>query len=119
MNTPENNLITVFTHKEISTLYKTFLLLVEDLSTDHQIMLKKIAEKNGQEYADDVNYFTPEKYDQLRKRVLDQGNETSRKLLSFLDHFDFTINKEKVEASARQKQTITKKVIVSSHTSVE
>ncbi len=83
-------------------------------------MVAKVAEKNGQEYANTIDYFTPLKYEQIRKRVLDQGNECSRKLLGFLDYFDFIINKEKVEDTARQKRTVTtKKVIVSHPTAVE
>lgn len=120
MNTPENNLITVFTSKEVSALYKTFLELVEDLRTDHKIMLDKVALKEGKEYADSIDYFTLAKYEQLRKRVLDQGNESSRRLINFLSFFDFVINKQKVEEEAKQKRvTTTKKVITTSAISVE
>lgn len=113
MNTPENNLITVFTHKEVTLLYKTFLEVIEDLRNDHQIMLDKVAVKAGEEFAKDVNFFTPAKYEQLRKRILDQGNECSRRLLAFLDFFEFIINKEKVEEAAKQKRnTIVKKVVM-------
>lgn len=113
MNTPENNLITVFTHKEVTLLYKTFLEIIEDLRGDTQAMIRKIAEKHGEAYAQDINFFTPEKYEQLRKRILDQGNECSRRLLAFIDFFDFIINKEKVEEAAKQKRITTKKVITS------
>lgn len=119
MSSPENNLITTFTHKEIASLYKTFLESIEDLRTDHQIMLQKVAEKNGEQFASDIDYFTTPKYEQLRKRVLDQGNECSRKMIGFLDYFNFTIDTAKVEQAAAQKRTITKKVVVSSPTYVE
>jgi len=119
MNTPENNLITVFTHKEIAALYKTFLEIVEDIQKDQQIMLAKIIDKDGEEFARNINFFTPEKYEQIRKRVLDQGNECSRKLINFLDFFEFIINKDKVEDAAKQKRTIIKKVIISGVTTVE
>jgi len=119
MNTPENNLITVFTHKEITLLYKTFLELVEDIQKDHQIMMSKVANENGEDFAQQINYFTPEKHEQIRKRVLDQGNECSRRLLSFLDFFDFTIDKDKVEDAAKQRRTVVKKVIINPPVSVE
>jgi hypothetical protein len=89
---PENNLITVFVSKEITSLYKTFLETLEDIQIENNI--------------------SPEKYERLRKRVLDNGNETSRKILQFIDFFDFTINKEKVEAAAKQRYVI-KKIITS------
>ena len=119
MNTPENNLITVFTHKEITLLYKTFLEVIEDLRNDHQIMLAKVGAKSGEDFARDINFFTSEKYEQLRKRILDQGNECSRRLIAFLDFFEFIINKEKVEEAAKQKRVVTKKVVVSGITGIE
>jgi hypothetical protein len=111
MNTPENNLITVFTAKELTLLYKTFLEIIEDLKKDHQIMVTKIADQHGQQFASDINYFTSEKYEQLRKRVLDQGNECSRRIISFLDFFEFTINNLKVAEAAKQKRNIVKKFV--------
>ena len=111
MNTPENNLITVFTAKEITLLYKTFLEIVEDLRTDHKVMLEKITKQHGEQFAHDINYFTTDKYEQLRKRVLDQGNECSRRMINFLDFFDFIINQAKVEEAAKQKRTCVKKII--------
>ena len=113
MNSPENNLITVFVSKEITSLYKLFLEIIEDLEADNKAMLKKVATQMGEKFTSDVNYFTSEKYEQLRKRILDQGNETSRKLLSFLDFFEFTINAQKVEEAAKQKRAIVKKVVIS------
>jgi hypothetical protein len=119
MKPPENNLITIFTHKEVTLLYKTFLEIVEDLRCDTNSMLAKVAEKVGPQFAKDINFFTDEKYEQLRKRVLDQGNECSRRLLAFLDFFEFIINKEKVEEAARQKRQTTKKFVTSAPILVE
>lgn len=119
MNAPENNLIVVFTQKEITSLYKTFLEVVEDLQNDHRIMLSKVAEKTGEDFSKAIDFFTSEKYEQVRKRILDQGNECSRRLLAFLDFFDFIINTDKVEEAAKQKRQITKKIVMSSPTFVE
>lgn len=88
MNTPENNLLTIFISKEITSLYKSFLENLEDIKIEDKI--------------------TNEKYERLRKRVLDSGNETSRKILQFLEFFDFQINKEKLEAAAKQRYIIKK-----------
>lgn len=119
MNTPENNLLTVVTHQEVTSLYKTFLEIVEDIRYDTQIMMSKITAQCGPEFAQQINFFTPEKYEHIRKRVLDKGNECERKLLSLLDFFEFIINKEKIEEAAKQKRTITKKVIVNPITMIE
>ena len=119
MTTPENNLLTVFTAKEVTQLYKTFLEILEDIRTDNKSMLDKVASKTNLQFASDINYFTPDKYEQLRKRILDVGNESSRRLIQFLEFFDFTINKEKVEEAARQKRQIVKKVIISGPVFIE
>lgn len=74
--------------------------------------MAKVAEKHGTEYARDIDNFTQDKYEQVRKRILDNGNECLRQMNQFLDFFDFQINKEKVEKAASQKR-IVKKFITS------
>jgi hypothetical protein len=113
MHSPENNLITIQTNKEVTRLYKNFLELIEDIRSDHEAMLKKVAEKCGEETAKEVNYFTQEKYEHIRKRVLDSGNETSRQLINFLDFYDFQINTQKLEAAASQRRIVKKFVTTS------
>lgn len=110
---PENDLIDIQTNKEITRLYKIFLELLEDIKNNNKIMLQKVALKNGQEFSDNINYFTEEYHEQLRKRVLDNGNDCNRQLLAFLDFFDFQINKEKVNNVAQKR--IVKKFVTSSH----
>lgn len=119
MNSPENNLISIFTHKEISSLYKLFLEIIEDIEVDHKEMMKKVTLKSGEEFSDSIDYLSPSKQEQIRKRILDQGNSCSRTMISFLGYFDFIINKEKVEKSAEAKRVITKKVTTNSVISVE
>lgn len=112
MKNPEDNLIVVMTGKEITKLYKTLLEIVEDLQKDHEIMLQKVADKNDPEFANNINYFTKIKYEQLRKRILDTGNECDRNIATFLGFFDSTINVQKVNEAAQNK-TIFKKTFVS------
>lgn len=101
MNTPENNLITIFIHKEFTLLYKEFLEIIEDLKIHNPSI-------------------TSEQYEHIRKRVLDKGNDKIRSVTSFLDFFEFIINKEKVEEAAKQKRiATTKKVLISFPTLVE
>ncbi len=90
MNKPENNLIVIQTNKEITRLYKHFLEIIEDIRNEHPECL------------------TQERYEHIRKRVLDEGNECNRQLINFLDFFDFTINTEKVEEAAKQKRIVKK-----------
>lgn len=95
MNAPENNIITIHTHKEITRLYKHFLETIEDIKIQCPDCL------------------TQEKYEHIRKRILDNGNETCRQIINFLDFFDFSINTAKVEEAATQKRVVKKFVTCS------
>lgn len=112
MKSPEDNVIAVMTDKEITKLYKTLLEIVEDLQKDHSIMLDKIAKQSGQEFADNINYFTSAKHDQIRKRILDSGNECGRNILNFLSFFDSTLNVQRASELYNQR-IITKKTFIS------
>jgi hypothetical protein len=105
---PENDLITVQTSKEITNLYKTFLQILEDVKNNNEILLKKVEEKTSPDFARQINFFTPEYYNQLRKRILDNGNDTERYLLNFLDYFDFSINQVKVKEAASHRKVVKK-----------
>lgn len=100
MNTVENNLISVQVNREITALYKEFLEIVEDLRACNPSI-------------------STEQYERIRKKVLDKGNDRIRSLVNFLDFFDFIINQTKVEEAAKQKRTVTKKVIISGIVGVE
>ena len=115
MKTPEDNLIQLQTNKEIISLYKRFLEILEDVYKDNEIMLKKVSEKNGEGFSSSINYFTPQKFEQLRKRILDAGNECDRNLLNFLSFFDSTINVQRVNEAAQHnpQRVIYKKTIFS------
>lgn len=83
----EQDIIILQIHREITSLFKSYLSLLEEL---------------------DLN---KEKQDILRKKTLDYGNDTIRSLTEFINYFDFKINEEKLK-EALQKKTIIKKCIV-------
>jgi len=91
---PEDNLIKIQTDKEITRLYKHFLEIVEDIRNQCPDCL------------------TQDRYEHIRKRVLDSGNESARQLVAFLEYFDFSINKDKVENAMNQRK-VAKKVVTS------
>ncbi len=113
MEIPENNLVALQTNKEIVHLYKSFLEILENLKQQHETMLKKASVNVDESYLKDINYFTQEFHDQVRKRILDNGNDTCRALLTFLDYFDFQINPNKLQQSV-DKQKVIKKVVINS-----
>lgn len=116
MDIPENNLVALQTNKEITHLYKTFLVIIEHIKQQHDTMLSKASVNVDEQYLKDINYFTQEFHELLRKRILDNGNDTSRALLTFLDYFDFQINTQKLK-EANEKQRVVKKIMVNSYIS--
>jgi hypothetical protein len=82
------DLLTFQVHRNIVNLYKRYLNLVEDLQEEHLNMLNKLNSKIDQQTLKNVDYFDENKYNYIRKKVLDLGNETIReidKTLEFLE----------------------------------
>lgn len=90
----ENNLIHLQVEKEVTSLFKYYLEILEELKLDE------------------------EKYALLRKKVLGHSNDTIRQLTQFLDYFDFQINNSKLEEAVKYK-VIHRKTIVGGLISIE
>jgi hypothetical protein len=73
----------------IKKLFKTFLILLEDLKTDHDIHFCKLRKNlpNHKELIEQADYFDEKKMQYLRKKVLDMGNENIRNNDDDLDKF--------------------------------
>jgi hypothetical protein len=82
------DLLSFQVHRNIINLYKRYLNLIEDLQEEHLNMLNKLNSKIDQETLKNVDYFDENKYNYLRKRVLDLGNETIREIDKTLDLFE-------------------------------
>ena len=67
--------------KAIKLVFKSFLVMVEDLHIEHKIQFGKLKVKLPKEYLDIVDqadYLDEEKKQYLRKKILDIGNESIR-----------------------------------------
>jgi hypothetical protein len=76
------------------SLFKSFLVLVEDLHSDNQIAFHKL-KKHLPEHADIIdqaNYFDQDKMQYLRKKILDMGNESIRGSQNDLEKFIVEFN---------------------------
>jgi|TARA_R110000824_G_scaffold18933_1_gene74198 hypothetical protein len=74
----------------ISRLFKTMLMLVEDMKKDHDFHYEKLYENIPEEYhavINTANHFTPPKVNWIRKRILDVGNESIRNLGTALNNY--------------------------------
>ena len=74
--------------RNIISLYKRYLNILEDLQEEHINMLNKLNLKIDQQTLKNVDYFDDNKYNYLRKKILDLGNETIREIDKTLDLFE-------------------------------
>ena len=67
-------------HRNTKKLFKSFLILLEDLKTDHDIHFCKLRRNLPEHKAliEQADYFDEKKMQYLRKKILDTGNENIR-----------------------------------------
>ena len=88
MNNKE--LVSSLYSKNTKVLFKSFLILIEDLHKDHLINFKKLKDALPDEYAaliEQADYFDQYKLQYLRKKILDMGNESIRDAESSFENF--------------------------------
>lgn len=107
----ENELVNIQVKKEITNLFKLYLEILKQIEIEHNIMLDKVDKYTTKDFSDNINYFTKEKYNFLRKSILDQSNDSIRNILSFIELFDFQINPEKLKIAAANQHVVKKMTI--------
>lgn len=82
--------------RSIRDLFKSFLILIEDLNEDHSANFSKLKSALPEKYRpmiDQADYFDEKKLKYLRKKVLDMGNENLRNVENnyskYIISFDF------------------------------
>jgi len=75
-------------------LFKNFLILMEDLYTEHQIAFGKLKKNLPDELPllDQADYFDKDKLQYLRKKILDMGNETVRESSTNFEKFTISFS---------------------------
>jgi hypothetical protein len=85
-----NSALVYSSNKSTKVLFKSFLILIEDLNKDHVINFSKLRKALPEEYSpliEQADYFDQHKLQYLRKKILDMGNETIRDQENQLDNF--------------------------------
>jgi len=86
------DIISFQVHRNIVNLYKKHFEIIEDLQIEHESFISKLKNGTLEELSiDDINYFTSDKYDHIRKRILDSGNDCIREIEKTLDFVDITV----------------------------
>ncbi len=65
--------------------------MIESLQKEHSSMLKKVKGKTSSEFIKNIDYFDQDKYNYLRKKTLDLGNDILRELENNLEMFNIRI----------------------------
>jgi len=81
-------------NRNIVNLYKSFLVLTEDLYHDNQAGFRKlkIALEGEEAIVDQANTLDVDKMDYLRKKILDAGNDCVRQTISDLENYSINLN---------------------------
>ena len=89
-------LISTESNRLVTKIFKHSLMVLEDLRYQHLTSIKELKNLNPQEL-ESLNYLDFTRYSLLRKRILDNGNESIRDLENFLENFEFKLkNKEPI-----------------------
>jgi hypothetical protein len=76
--------------RSTTTLFKGFLMMLEDLQKEHEINFSKLKKNLPEEYGaiiEQADYFDEEKVQHFRKRTLDIGNEAIRNIAGGFENF--------------------------------
>ena len=96
------DIISFQVHRSIVNLYKKYFEITEDLLGEHKIFLSKIKARGENPEVDSIapllkelDYFTEERYNQIRKKILDAGNDVVRELERTLDFVEIELKENK------------------------
>jgi hypothetical protein len=86
-----NELVETQLKRIITSLFKNFLVIVEDIRQDHLQTVADMSHEFPPEILQKWNYLDLPKYSRIRKKVLDDGNEKIREITTLLNSFDINI----------------------------
>jgi len=89
------DIISFQVHRNIINLYKGYFVITEDLLREHKAFLSKLQDGTLDDLdIESIDYFTDEKYDHIRKRILDHGNDCVREIEKALEFVDITLKED-------------------------
>jgi hypothetical protein len=102
MEEKETELLKKEAERVITRLFKSHLFSIEDLKYQHLIALKRLQDELSPEQIEILNYLDTHRYTMIRKRILDNGNETIRDLHNLLENFDVKL-KDNILTNKQEK----------------
>jgi hypothetical protein len=70
-------------HRNVINLYKKYFEITEDLLREHKVFIDRIEKMSLDDISksiNDLDYFTEERFNQVRKKILDAGNDAVREI---------------------------------------
>lgn len=86
--------------KNTKYLFKRMFTIFEDLYEDHELMMSKIVTLIPEDKLAEFNmtdYFTPERLQYIRKKILDAGNDTLRENENVFEQVEMEFVKKVVD----------------------
>ena len=91
-------------HRNIVSLYKRYFEITEDLLNEHKGFVSKIESRLTNLGVDveeinigEIDYFTDKKFSQIRKKILDVGNDATRELERTLEFVTINLKEQENE----------------------
>ena len=91
---PVKEIISFQIHRNITNLYKKYFEISEDLLEEHKLFVARVKSLNDSSKVDLIDYFTEEKYNNIRKKILDAGNDSIREIEKALEFVDIKIKED-------------------------
>ncbi|MAF24601.1 hypothetical protein CL634_03365 [bacterium] len=89
-------------NRGVVDLYKKYIIMTEDLRNEHLRFIQELEENNSKESLRKIDYFDDSKYNYIRKKILDAGNEVIRDLEKNFDMIEVRISSEYLETITRK-----------------
>ena len=91
---PIKDMISFQVHRNITNLYKRYFEISEDLLEEHRVFVARLKDFDDISKIDSIDYFTEEKYNNIRKKILDAGNDSIREIEKALEFVNITIKED-------------------------
>lgn len=88
-----NILVSSQIERIVTNLYKSQLEMIADLNQQHLSSLYQVQGKIDDQALSSLSYFTPFKMGQLRKKILDNGNDAVREIKQILEKIQVDFKK--------------------------
>ena len=87
-----NELLEFQVNRNIINLYKSFLIMMEDMHDQHERSFRKLKASFPEniDLIDQADYWDDDRMEYVRKKILDQGNDALREILGQLEKFNLT-----------------------------